>query len=501
MYDFFRFWWELIALNWRKTRFRFRGGKSPCQAPSDSGRAWETRCEASMLWDEKGRFRRVCPKLVSTPDGWRCSVNAEDVRPFWGRAFAYYGGTAAGLYLLAALAIFAGLRVVGYQVSYPGVVWPPAWSHFQVIRSDYFFAQGKQALAGNRIREANIAFGLAYELNPANYDAGFALAQLWQSGLASQSDRVYQKLLLLNPTEAEATAQRWSQALLWRGDFTQLSKLAIERLQQDPSPSPAWTHALIISARHLRDPAGLTQALALSNLPPETRSILRLESAALSGDSAATARVLAAPLTDSASAYARYYQISFLIRAGNGDRALALLATYGAKLSPDERVALTLDALAQQGKTAELRQEASSLLAANQQPQIYAILATHLIRYPDKELLRLTAAQFATRPWVAEPAGLPANAALLCAAGLENERALVAALRTRMRQTTGAPMRELDRAEEFLSQRSGIRQWGNFLPALPMLPLDAVYALFERDAARIRRQPTQPSTNPINTAP
>lgn len=478
MYDFFRFWWELMALNWRKTRFRFRGGKSPCQAPSDSGRAGETACEACALWDNKGRFRRVCPLLVATPDGWRCSVNAEEVRPFWGRAFAYYGGTAAGLYLLVSLAVFALFRAIGYQVSYRAVAWPPAWSHFHVIRSNYFYAQGKAALQGNRVREANIAFGLAYELDPANYDAGFALAQLWQSGLAAPSDRIYHQLLLANPGQTESTAQRWAQAIVWRGDFAQLTKLAVERLRQEPSLSPAWAHALIFSARQLQDPAGLADALALPNLPPEIRSIFRLESAAL-----------AAPFTGQAGAYARYYQIKFLIRAGNGARALELLTRYGAKISPDERVALTLDALAQQGKTAELRHEAASLLAANQQPQIYPILATHRIRYPDQELLRATAAQLSTMPWAHEPVALPALAALLCAAGLENEPVLVADLRTRMRKITGAPMHELDRTEEFLSQRNRSRRWGSFLPALPMLPLDTVYALFERDAARNRRQP------------
>lgn len=501
MHDFLRFWWELIALNWRKTRFRFRGGKSPCQAPSDSGKAGETLCEASALWDRQGRFRRVCPKLVATPGGWRCSVNAEDVRPFWGRAFAYYGGTAAGLYLLITLLVFGVFRGIGYQVSYPGVAWPPAWHHFNVVRSDYFFEKGKRALSENRIREANIALGLAYEFNPRNYEAGFALAQLWQSGLASQSDRVYQKLLRTNPAASASTAQGWAQALLWRGDFAQLSHLAIERLGLDPSLSAAWMHALIFSSRRLQDPAGLTRALSLPNLPPETRSILRLESAALSGEATATARVLTSPLTENASAYARYYQISFLIRSGNSGRALELLASYGEKLSPDERVALSLSALAQLGKTTELRREAEALLVTNQQPQIYTLLATHLIRYPDKAMLLATAGQLSTMPWAAEPEGLAANATLLCAAGLADESALVATLRTRMRKITGAPMRELDRAEDFLTQRNGTRQWGNFLPALPMLALDTVYALFERDDARNRRQPNKPSSNPTITAP
>ncbi|QYM79385.1 hypothetical protein K0B96_01835 [Horticoccus luteus] len=501
MHDFFRFWWELLALNWRKTRFRRRGGKSPCQAPSDSGKAGETACEACSLWDDKKRFRRVCPLLVATPDGWRCSVDAADVRPFWRRAVAYYAAVLAGVYLLATLLAFIAFRAIGYPVSYAAVIWPPAWSNFHVVRSHYFLAQGKRALVGNRVREASIAFGLAYELDPRNYDAGIALAQLWQSGLPIQSDRVYQQLLASNPADASDTARRWAQALLWRGDFVQLSALALNRLQAASEPASSWVHALIFSARRLREPSVLNRALALPQLTSETRSILRLESAALSGDPDATAHVLAAPLTDQASAYARYYQINFLIRSGHGDRALALLATYGAKVSPDERVALTLDALAQQGRTADLRREASALLTANQQPQIYTLLATHLVRYPDTALLRIVTDRLAAQPWVNEPSGLAANAALLCAAGVDNQAALVGVLRARLRHVTGAPMRELDRAEELLRLRNAPRQWGNFLPALPMLPLDTVYAFFERDTARNRRQPIQPSTKPMNTAP
>jgi hypothetical protein len=46
--DFFRFWWELIALNARKFLARARGLPPPCQAPGDSGRARETTCEACL---------------------------------------------------------------------------------------------------------------------------------------------------------------------------------------------------------------------------------------------------------------------------------------------------------------------------------------------------------------------------------------------------------------------------------------------------------------------
>ena len=111
-----RFWWALIALNLSKTLFAARGrrGRWPCQSPSDSGRAWETTCEAKALWNNPARFRRVCPILKKAPDGrWVCSANTADVRPFWGRAAAWFGGAAIALSVAGTILYFVFLRIVG----------------------------------------------------------------------------------------------------------------------------------------------------------------------------------------------------------------------------------------------------------------------------------------------------------------------------------------------------------------------------------------------------
>ncbi len=490
MYDFLLFWWELIALNARKTFSRWRGRRARCQAPSDSGRAFETHCEACALWNEPRRFRRVCPLLASTPDGWRCSVNAADVRPFWGRALGYYGGTLAGLYVVGTIAVFVVLHSAGYDLRYTDVAWPPAWRNADTIRSRYFFAAGQAALAVNRVGEACVDFSLAYNYDPKNYEAGFALTQLWRAGPAGGSDHVYAQLLASHPEHAARTARAWGQALLWRGDFKQLAKLATARLQQDPATRTAWLHALIFSARRLRDPGLLVAARALPNLSGETTALLRLEAAALAGEAAGTARILSVPLTPEASAYARYYQISFLINAGMPGRALELLTQYGAKMAADERAGLSLAALEKLGQRVELQREVTALLATNASPQIYEILAAHLIRYPNAELLRYVASRLSIMPWAEAPEGVAANAALLCAAALDGEHALVDVMRTRMRRATQASLKVLDRAEAAFGPPSLTRApIGRFVPALPMLPLETVYALFERDEARTRRQP------------
>ena len=150
----------LLSLNFRKTLFRLAPKKfgCPCQNPSDSGRAMQTSCDAMLSWSRPIRFRRLCPLLRQNPAGeWRCSVDTADVRPFWGRAFAYLGGGIAGLYLAAALAAFLFLRIVGYPVTIPAVAWPPAWHQIDRARAQYFTAKAEAALRENNSVAAMMA--------------------------------------------------------------------------------------------------------------------------------------------------------------------------------------------------------------------------------------------------------------------------------------------------------------------------------------------------------
>lgn len=114
--DFVRFWWALPYWNLRKTLFRLRGRDPvdcPCQHPSDSGLAYQTRCEAAATWNRAARVRCVCPLLVGTPEGLRCSIAAANVRPFWGRACAFAAGAFVALYLGGVLLAFLGLKGIG----------------------------------------------------------------------------------------------------------------------------------------------------------------------------------------------------------------------------------------------------------------------------------------------------------------------------------------------------------------------------------------------------
>ena len=90
-----------------------------------AGRAGVTGCDAAHYWHQPARFRRLCPLLIETPDGLRCSVDTKDVRPFWRRAAAYYLGAAGGIYLAGLILAFVFLRIIGYPLSPLTLAWPP----------------------------------------------------------------------------------------------------------------------------------------------------------------------------------------------------------------------------------------------------------------------------------------------------------------------------------------------------------------------------------------
>ncbi len=401
---------------------------------------------------------------------------------------AYYLAALAGLYVMGTLAVFSFMRVSGFAIPYHNVAWPPAWRQFDELRSRHYFMQGQAALAAGRITEARMSFGLAFQYNPRDFEIAFSLAQLAQSGEGGLSDRIYGDLLARYPEKAVEIARIWGRGILCRGDFARLARLAGERLRAEPSVNAGWLHALLFSARKLGHPALLASELKNPGLSSETRALLQLEMTALSGDVAGVATALAAPLTDSASVYARHFQIDFLVRTAAPRRGLELLAQYGEKLPPNERVTLSLDALAQLKASEELHRQVAALMRANPRPQLYEILAVHLIRHPDKRLLQEVCAGFETGAWAESADAMPANAALLCAAVVARQGELVARLSERFRRVTGTKANLLREAESAVAAESERRLLRRLLPALPMLPLETVYAIFERDTD-IRRQP------------
>jgi tetratricopeptide (TPR) repeat protein len=490
--DLFRLFWALFYWNTRKAVFRLRrkGGINPCQSPSDSGKAYETQCEACASWNRAGRFRRVCPLLVETADGLRCSVNAEDVRPFWRRALGYYGGTAAALYLLATVTALITLRTIGYELDYADVAWPPAWHHIDESRARYFAQKGFAAFAANNIRQAVFALGLACELDPQNYRAGITLARLWEISQPRLSDELYARLLQTHPAQAATTAALRLHALLARGDFERLRDAARHQIAADPVNAGPSLHALIFATRRLHDDAPLQQLLDEPAGAP-WRPVLQAELLWRSGRTREAAALLAQPWSPP-HPYFAYYQVRQLLALGRPQEALALLKTYGALVPGDEVAATLLAANAQLGQQTQLLRDAASWLGAAPTPAVVELLATHLVRYPNPELLRLVFTRLESVPLPANEAGYRAYCALFCAAGVAGDRERLHLVTVTLKERTGAAFLTLNAAEDFFLGQSASSRVESFLPVLT-LPVETLYALLERYAADRPAAPAAPS--------
>jgi hypothetical protein len=229
--DFLRLVWGLPYWNSRKAWFRRSRGRTrcPCQNPSDSGRAFETGCEACIAWSKPARFRRVCPLLVETPQGLRCSVDAADVAPFWSRMLGLYGGMLLAGYLTSAITVFTVLRTIGYPVSVVHVTWPGLWHRVPQARGWFFAQKSQRAFAEGRPAEGLLYLSNAHQFDPGNYEITLELARTYQSGPVRESDLLFENLLRDHPAQRDATAQEWFRALLARGD--------LRKSPRSPSPS------------------------------------------------------------------------------------------------------------------------------------------------------------------------------------------------------------------------------------------------------------------------
>ena len=477
--DLFRLAWGLLYWNSAKTRFRLSRGRRrcPCQSPSDSGRAFETTCEASLTWHRQERFRRVCPLLQRTASGdLRCSVNTADVRPFWRRAVLLVGGTAAALYLVATLGYFSLQRVIGVPVSYTTIAYPPHWPRLDLARSEYFAKRADRALLSGQIGDAEKSLTLAYALDPTNYPAALKLALLYQHSQPTLSDNIYARLLHEHPARRPVTATAWYQALLLRGDFPTIVPLATTALTVDSVHEAAWTNALLFALR--RAPIEKLETLAASaELPAAPRALLQLELIARTRPAAVARRSLIGASV--ASPYFDYFRISRLISLGFAADARNLLRS-APSLGARDRAALSLEAAAALGWENVVDAEIDRLLANPPGPVAREILAVHLIQYPDRARLARVFTALASHPLPANDAGYSASMALLAAAGVNQDPARFKEAADTVQQLAGPRFRNRAQIESFFLTPTRNARIETILPALQPLSPELNYALLAR---------------------
>ncbi|MBI2813119.1 MAG: hypothetical protein HYX71_02400 [Opitutae bacterium] len=485
--DSFRFWWALFYWNTRKTWFRLQGAHRddcPCQVSSDSGHARDSRCEASVNWRQPARFRRVCPLLTETPQGWRCGVNAESARPFWGRAAGYAAALAVVLYLGGTLAVFAFLKLAHYDASYLAVAWPPRWRELRRSQETLYAGRAQRALQTGNYQEAILALDMVTRLNPRNYQAGLALAGLCQS--AAQpflADRVYERLMRDVPEQRRPTAQIWFRALLARGAYGKIQELALVMLTEDPAERAAWLNALLFSSRHNHDPVFLGKVAAEQpHLPDWCTELIGLERLLLQNQLEAALPRLTRVHRSPATAYIPYYQVDRLLRHGRADQANHLLQAYQGPLPPDEAAFLRLRIYRAKEWASLADSEFDGLLNYQLAPRLIAQFCAYLISNPDRALFARYYERLAA-------AGFPVNAdtlhlhqATYLAAVLAGEAGSAEKIAARINQFTASEARALHGLGTLLKNRADNPRLGRILPLVP-LPTEAVYAILDRQPA------------------
>lgn len=422
--------------NARKQWYGVRGrrGQCPCHNESDSGLPGETRCEAVAYWNDPARFaRRVCPLLQRNPDGeWRCGAPPEAVRPYWGRLVATWLALVACAVGLTGGAMWGTMRWVGYEVSLRQVFWPSAWGELRAVRADFFVRQAMAHLDAGRLREAIASLGVASEMRPDDYATGMLLAQVNHLVRPESVDLVYRRVYDLHAERREETARAWFRSLLARAQLAPAGELARRRLIESPADWPVWLHGVMAAARWQRDWRSVAALAAEPKVPAPARAVLALEAKVRTAEFADARRLLVGePLPGEASAV--LHRVERLIEFGEPMEALLVLRERSAALPNRDKVRLTLAAHAEARNRAALEREVQALLTRQGAERVAAVtlVAQHLVRFPNPELLDFCYRAASDLPAAGEGGG-EAWAALYCAAAIGGRTAWLEEIGSRL---------------------------------------------------------------------
>lgn len=438
-----------------------------------------------MTWDRPERFRRLCPLLVRTPDGLRCSANTEDVRPFWGVAVRYYGGTALAIYAALVISVFAVLRSVGYPVSIIHVSLPPFWHKVGESRGWFFSMRAQQAFAAGRTNEGLLYLANAFEFDPKSYETGVSLAKAFQLGRPDHSDELYAKLLSTHPQHRSATAEQWFRALLARGDFEKIEGLAYGELLHEPRYANVWMRALLFATRQTGNDARLKRLLEHANPHAVVwRPLLETELLMRAGKLREARATLNKPTPANAPPYLVLHRVETLVALDEAMAALDLLVTHRSRLDPEAYLTYRLHCLGHAGAKQSLRKEFQVFLldAPLSQPTL-KMMCAQLIRHPDNELFERVLAKVTREAMPLNDDTAGGWFSLLCTAGAVRDQSSLRALTVRLRNASSTPFMALGLVENFFRTDTPDRRATVFLPFLPV-PMEVAYALIEKYPGR-----------------
>lgn len=438
--DAFRFVHALFYWNWRKQHFRFRGsrGPAPCQNESDEAKLGLVRCDVVMQWHRPGRFRPLCPRLVHTPDGWRCSVPAAQVRPFWGRAFLLLFGTGAAVWLALTLVVFAFFRWGnGLPIRPTDVAWPGHWSRIRTAQAERLFRHAMDAFQHGRLNEAFLALTSARQRDPRHYHANLLVGQITMfQGSYLFADEIFAQLRASTPEHAYRTAVVYHDTLLLLLRHDRLATHSLEMALADQGRASRWVRSLLFALRvgNLASDFVRVHPARLAQLSPHARLLIEAEAEIALGRADRGRELLRAPFSGPLNPAYMERQVERLALLGDTGAAQVLLDFYGPLLGEfrQARAQFSLERFA--GDDTAARATFRQLLALTHNSERANLAALKLIDHPHPDFYRELHARFSADSFLQHAVDGPT----MWAAGLVSGAPVEAAQwQTRGRQPAG----------------------------------------------------------------
>lgn len=399
--DSMRFVGAMFYWNARKSTYVARGrtGRCPCQNESDDSIPGRVRCDAMVHWNRPVRFRKICPLLTSTSDGWRCSVHASDVRPFWGRFVVWIVGSLSAAYLAGGTLLLGALHVTsGAPVRLVQVLWPPSWHEVRTAQARKLFDRAIDAFARGQLREAHLSLSSAQAHDPDNYDASLMLAQIamFERSFLS-ADGQFERLMCTHPANGLRTAITYHDSLLSLDRMDRLAAVCVAMAQADQARAAVWVRSALLAIRSMRSADFLafrtTHAAAIAALAPHAQLLLRAEFEVRDGRPDVARKTLRAPFSGPLNPFYAEYQVRRAAELGAVADAQVLLDFYGPVFGEFEHqlTQFTLSATARDTTAAHVAFRA--VLRAPLQGKRVERLAAALVAHPDGELYRALCAR------------------------------------------------------------------------------------------------------------
>lgn len=454
--DFLRYWWESLYWNFRKSRYVWAGrrGPAPCQHPSDSGRGGVTACVACQPWQRAARFRRVCPLLVQREGEWRCSVDAAQVRPFWGRAVLTWLATLLGIWTVVTLVAFGIFRAVGFEEIRYADFWSPQFrARYHAAQGAYYSAAAQRSFAEGDFPRGVLSLSIAYARSPRRWEDGLLLGQLLARTRQYQaSNRTFQSLIDGFPERAEEFSTVWCDSLLLRGESELLVQLALQRLATGtPTPAP-WWHVIVHAIRRETDAARATRLLQLVSASPvpRAREIAAVETA-LRSHSALPVDPNLASRSRARDASEALYRCETLIAAGRFEDAEMQRSLHAAMLGEFHAGLLGVTLAVHRGQDSLADLAFENLLLREMHPAKLDLLLAELLRHPSSSRARALFDRWPKEVTRADLLTARRLVALVC--GVDEAGRL-------------APTRANDRSEEIVRELAGVLRPGVVRPPI-----------------------------------